>query len=588
MSFRLPARLLLLAFFLAPLGLHAVGVRSVLLQQNDERVKEMLAVDPGLASLFLGYREAGVQLMLQACAYAQPESRFHRDPRLIPAMTQAAAFLQTAQHPSGLFDVGNFESPPDTAFILDTLCSAQGYLLSAGRSETRPLEDQLRKLILAAADGVVQGGVHTPNHRWHVAATLLHVQQLYPDPRYVARAEEWLAEGVDQDPDGEFSERSPAYNSRVNNPALLHLALRLARPELLDHLRRNLRLALAYVEPDGTVETLASRRQDQHPEAKIELWEYYVPLRYLAVVDQDPLFAAAAEWIERAFVDRLFSRPIDPNLPLPFLIELAELSAPLPAAAPWPDDFVRVVPHSGLARVRRGPWSATIYGGSDHATGLGYGSGLAMNPTFFKLRNGQAVLESVRLTPAFFSTGFFYGSGLTQTSDGFQLEQTVRVPYHLPLEPAARRTDGDYALTGEGRFFSKMDFPSRPKDYRTLTTRVTLRETKGQFHLEFNVDGQPSVPVTIELVFRSGGVLHGVRPEGADGRGREPFWLIDDGFARYQFGGDSIEFGPGTFSRPPNRMESEAVLWIGGRMSVAGERVYLTGMTPFRHTLIFR
>src|SRR5690606_31865598 len=140
------------------------------------------------------------------------------------------------------------------------------------------------------------GGVHTPNHRWDVAAALAQVNELYPKAEYISRIEEWLAEGIDQDQDGFFSERSPSYDAKVTAPALLHLALLLPRPQLLDHVRRNLRLLPYLVEPNGEVETVASRRQDQRQMNHVWIRDFYIPLRYLAVVDGDEVFTALAQW----------------------------------------------------------------------------------------------------------------------------------------------------------------------------------------------------------------------------------------------------------------------------------------------------
>ena len=60
-------------------------------------------------------------------------------------------------------------------------------------------------------------------------------------------------------------------------------------------------------------------------------------------------------------------------------------------------------------------------------------SGLSTNPTFFKLRKGEAVLDSVRMSPRFFSTGHFRSDGVRVLSDGWRLHDRVRVPYHLTL-----------------------------------------------------------------------------------------------------------------------------------------------------------
>jgi hypothetical protein len=114
-----------------------------------------------------------------------------------------------------------------------------------------------------------------------------------------------------------------------------------------------------------------------------------------------------------------------PNAPLAQWLDFAELARELPETRALPETYTRVFPGMALARVRRGAMSATIYGGRDASTGLGLGSGLATNPTFFKFRKGAAVLESVRMTPAFFSTGFFYSDGLHVADGRYQLQQIL-------------------------------------------------------------------------------------------------------------------------------------------------------------------
>src|SRR4029453_15188796 len=150
-----------------------------------------------------------------------------------------------------------------------------------------------------------------------------------------------------------------------------------------------------------------------------------------------------------------------------------ELAKDLPASTALPESYAKVFPKTAMARVRRGNVSATVYGGSDWFMGLGPGSGIATNPTFFKFRKGEAILESVRMTPSFFSTGFFYSQGLKAKDGAYVLSQTLNVPYHLPLPKEFRRPDGDYKLGPDmgtegilGRFFSTLDFAHRPKQFR--------------------------------------------------------------------------------------------------------------------------
>eukprot|EP01031_Cornospumella_fuschlensis_P005806 gene5806-biopygen4848 len=127
-------------------------------------------------------------------------------------------------------------------------------------------------------------------------------------------------------------------------------------------------------------------------------------------------------------------------------------------------------------------------------------SGLSTNPTFFRFRKGAAVLDSVHLSPAFFNLGFFRSEGLTVSPDGrtFTLRQTQRAAYYQPLPAAHRNPRGDYPLTDDGRFYSKMDFPHRPRDDKTLTTQITIRElpapaAPGAFELTFAIDDTPGI-----------------------------------------------------------------------------------------------
>jgi hypothetical protein len=166
---------------------------------------------------------------------------------------------------------------------------------------------------------------------------------------------------------------------------------------------------------------------------------------------------------------------------------------------------------------------------------------------------------------------------------GWRLHDRVKVPYHLPLPQRYRRRDGDYELGSEGRFYSKMDFPHRPKQYRVLDTTITIRpQGDAAFDLEFEVDGPPT-SLTIELCFRSGGALTGVVSASGDGN----FQLVE-GQGSYTVGADTITFGPGHGSglRQPVAMDpGEKYTYLGGSLVPAGQRVYITGEVPFHYTL---
>ena len=562
------------------------AVLAALVRQNDTELAELLARPPGSSR---NPRETARTVKLGVAAYTHSASSRHHDPALLTTFTAQLQTLAGLQNPDGSFDAaiseGNPQSPPDTGFIIRHLCLAQTLLVADAHPPTAAARAILRDLILRGAEILRVGGVHTPNHRWVVCGALARIQALYPSEKNIARIDDWLGEGIDQDADGQFSERSSIYAHATIEP-LLDVALLLNRPALLEPVRKNLRATLLLAEPDGELDATASRRQDQHQRnlgrSVRHLAGFYVALRHLALIDRDGVFAAATRMLERDHVARLTEH-------LSEWLESPALGAPLPPSAPLPENFSHHFANSGLVRVRRGATTASIFGGSDWAAVHDISSGLSTNPTFFKYRKGAAVLESARLSLGFFSLGYFRSEGLAPApaGTGWQLAQTMRAAYYQPLPAARRNARGDYALTPDGRFYSKMDFPARPRDEKQLTTRITVREladTPGAFALDFAIDDTPGIAVTIELCFRAGGTLTGVEPHATE----PDTFFAKDGSATYTAGPDSIQFGPGSFGSARISMGGEAYSWRNGQLRADGPRVYLTGVTPFRHQLIFK
>lgn len=487
--------------------------------------------------------------------------------------------LRQDQHPDGTFDVGNLQSPPDTAFMIEQLGRAQVLLRRDGEEATAKVQATLKEIILGAGEALTTGGVHTPNHRWVVCAALAWIHRLYPDQRYVNRIDDWLGEGIDQDADGQYSERSPNYSAHVANPALLDVSVLLERPGLLDHVRKNLEMTIYHVDLNGEVETVASRRQDQAQDRRVLIHEYYRPYRHLAIRDNDRRFARVAKNVETHYMEHL-------GRYLPDFLLFDELNGSLPAPDVLSTDYAEHFPASGLVRIRRDHVTASIFGGSDWHLGHGVWSGLSHNPTFFKYRKGKAILESVRMAPSFFSTGYFRSDGLAVEDGAYRLQEERRVPYHQPLPEEYRNERGDYELTPDGRFFSKMNFGNRPKEYKALRMEVTVREdgNTGAFELDLTVDQHPGVAVAVELCFRKGGRLTGITPREDEDDG----FFLSEGYGAYQVGGDRIEFGPGQLAHEGFTMHGEQYSVHNGGIREDGYRVYVMDKTPFNHTLQIR
>ena len=133
------------------------------------------------------------------------------------------------------------------------------------------------------------------------------------------RIDEWLAEGIDIDNDGQFTERSTLVYNIITNRALIVMAAKLRRPELLEPVRRNLHALQYLLHADGEVVSEISRRQDQFTRGTVT--GYWFPLTYMAVTDRNGQFATLA------------SRAAPDGARLSALLEYPELSQPLPPSS---------------------------------------------------------------------------------------------------------------------------------------------------------------------------------------------------------------------------------------------------------------
>lgn len=528
-------------------------------------------------------RAAARSVRTLVSVYVHTGSAHHHRGSLLAPLGQLADALAEEQYDDGLWDQGAVHSPPDTAFSVVDLNVAHSLLTEDAHPPTERLRATIGRILRKAGPGLANGGVHTANHRWLVCAALARVHRRWPDPSYARRIDAWLAEGIDQLAGGEYSERSPTYSGVVTNPALLTIARHYGRADLYANVRDNLTGSLYVTEPNGELESVHSRRQDQT--ALRYMPEFLLQYRELAIRYGDGRFAAVAALLRERGAGQTFGEtPLGDRLAE--VLDRPELARPLPEATSFPTDFEHHDESCRLVRVRRGERTATIFGGTDLPELHAISSGLSTNPTFFKMRKGAAILDSLRLSPQFFSLGHFRSESLERDGDGWRLRADVRAAFHQPLPRRHRRRDGLYPLTNDGRFWSSMDFPHRPKEYRGLRTEILLREAAdGGWDLSFEVSGS-EVPLALELCFRRGGRLTGDGLEPVAGA-TDTYQLVG-GEATYTVGDDRIVFGPGNGKggrQPPVVDPGERYTWLGGSLTPDGIRVLITGRSPLTYRL---
>lgn len=473
-----------------------------------------------------------------AVAYLHSASRHHDRAELLDRMRLAAGFLERSQSKDGFLDLltTNFNSPPDTGFVIWNVAQAALIARRYGRPDITALVERFLK---KAGDGLTRGGVHTPNHRWVICSALAQIHALWPDDRYVKRIDQWLSEGIDIDADGQYTERSTLVYNMVCNRSFIHMASKLGRPELLDPVRQNLESLLYLLHPGHEVVTEISRRQDLNTRGTAG--GYWLALAYMAAKDRDGRFAALAREFEPGYAS------------LGDWMEFPELSAPLPPSQPLPEDFEKHFPSLGVVRIRRKLTSATI---------MLNGSSL-----FFTLRRGGAVINGLRFASAFFGKGQFVPQKGVRQGESYVLTQSLEGPYYQPLDPPRRVAAGEWGATRPAR---------RQSEVCRLTQTVTITETRGGFRVRVQSAGTANVPLAVEISFREGGKLSGCEPV----RRSEDCFLLKDGWGEYRAGSDSIRFGPGC--APHSYVQVR-----GAEPKLPGTSVYLTGLTPFDHTLEF-
>ncbi|UUZ85399.1 hypothetical protein LJK88_18710 [Paenibacillus sp. P26] len=117
-----------------------------------------------------------------ACALVSPDSRYYHDPSLLAAFDKAADFMLKRQHPDGTVSLGstNFNSPPDTAFVVGGVTQMYRLLQRHGWQEVQPAADKLKLFLQRTIPAMLTGGRHTPNHRWVLTAALSLLHEIFP------------------------------------------------------------------------------------------------------------------------------------------------------------------------------------------------------------------------------------------------------------------------------------------------------------------------------------------------------------------------------------------------------------------------
>ena len=555
---------------------------EIIVRESDRRVDRSLDIQvrEGTDSPFCGgFRDgnglveakfAVYRITTMLACYLNPDSRWHRNGELLGRIDAGLAFVERTQRPNGFFDFNdcNFYSAPDTAFIVKRILPVYRFLLSRGADfpECAGIEQRLETVLRRACDAIRVGGFHTPNHRWAIASVMACCANLFQEPKYRETTDRYLVEGLDCNEDGEYAERSAGNYNRINNDAMLMLAEATGDDSFFEPVLRNLRMMLTYMEPDGSVFTNNSTRQDRG--VKSYPTDYYY--EYLSVGSRFhiPEFLDAANAIFDGGTARA-AEHMDCMIHLmnhPELIDVEHEGSGTPAV------YRKFYRDSHIVRMGGQGYSCSVldrcpdfmyFQAGAFACGFRIGASFCEHRAFISQQMQVLDRDGRELSPEQFSAD--------DAPASIRLHEKKVGWYYLPFTEPQGTTD-----------WWQMDQKKREKILGPdMIFDVSIDTAENGVDLTIRTTGIDKAPLRLEISFDAGCDIEtdSFKAEGIPGGGM----IVKSGVLSASKGDDRIEIGPcfGTHS------------FTAGKFGSAGRNqkcftVYLTDHTCFEHTLHIR
>lgn len=484
--------------------------------------------------------------------YINNDSKFYGDKVLLDSIFKALSYLENIQRENGLYDLlnCNFYSAPDTAFGVNRLIVAYKLLKLYGKEvDHEKLKERLLYIIKSSAFGIVQGGFHTPNHRWAIAACLMGAYNLTHVEQFKACADKYLNEGLDANEDGEYAERSAGIYNIVNNEQMMMLAEETNNKVYLTYVEKNLEMMLSYLEPDGTIFTNNSTRQDN--DVRMYPVEYYFQYLFIAFYNKNvKLGAVAYEIMEQIIEAGHFTEDCLFRLMLyPELIDYE------PEIKGYDKNYSKFYKESGIVRVRKNDISYSLIQNNS-------------KPLFFQIGSLKAYMK---IGVSYFAEREFMAQSIEKTSDGFLMDYTAKGWYYMPFDEKPDTTD-----------WWKMDHSKRAQVITpNLNIKIKVTEIEAGIAVNISTSGCDRVPLKIEIGVDKGTFINneGFMCTGDAGNAVTP--KAGEVFVRK--GMETMSIGPAFANH----------FFVDGKFG-SEERsknhftIYFTDFTEFSHTISFK
>ena len=500
--------------------------RAELLARHDAYIETLLArqiTTPGdpryggfwTENFHVEPRQSGFFLGDMMAAYCTEDSRWYLSDRLADAIRADLTYMENHQRPDGCFDLTpcNYASPPDTAFMMNAVLCGWWLLEKCRAPEADFMRQRVYRLIDSTSRGIAAGGFHTPNHRWAIAACLLSCAKITGNEALVVRANEYLREGLDINQDGEFAERSAGNYNQVNDDQMIRLFLATGDEKFLEAAASNLRMMYCYIDPDNSVFTNNSTRQDLG--RKVYTDTYYILFLLVGWLLKRPDLGAMAEWIWQDCRRRGTYPPgVEWLLLFP---EMDGYGADAPFMKPF-ERYDRLFPDSDIARIRAGRWSASLLKGKANCLYFHHGSFSMYMTIYSNLCDRRN----------------FLAGDLVPTESGYCMTAHAAGWYYLPFPEKPETSD-----------WWQMDNPNRrPKtEGLPLDTILNIVKRPDGIDLHIKTEGIDQLPLRMEFSFLPGGYVRTEHflPRATPG---QSITVVDGVVEACGPGGETITIGP--------------------------------------------
>jgi len=370
------------------------------------------------------------------------DSRYYQDLTVLNALDKAADYLLTTQHNDGTISLGgtNFNSPPDTGFVVAGVTQIYHLLHRDSWERLKPITLKVKLFLERTIPAFLTGGCHTPNHRWVITAALGSLYEIFRLDALKERANEWLAEGMDCTEDGEWTERSNGIYNAVSDIMLYYTAKYLNRPDLLNHVRRNLKMMLYMIHPNGDIVTDYSGRQDFGGEHNLS--GYYLSYKLMADLDRDPIFATMADLSLANMTDlgSVNNHALLGSLLFPCDIDSLERQ-PLPKSYskvfnmnhPITEDLRQMAKVGHHSRILHSSmhtsFGAPVVRYRNDSTSV---TAMTRTPSIFSLRHGRVKLLGIRIS-TMFTPGIVEMEQFSLTESGYYMCCVMEKGYNGPI-----------------------------------------------------------------------------------------------------------------------------------------------------------